>query len=91
MGLVKWFLVRHMPPISLFLLRMTIKALAEFTKLKINDYAQYIGEQAVQLHGGMGVSDELDIAHYFRRLTTIRHLLGDQSYCLSQLVNDNFK
>ena len=68
-----------------------VKALAEFTKLKINDYAQYIGEQAVQLHGGMGVSDELDIAHYFRRLTTIRHLLGDQSYCLSQLVNDNFK
>ena len=65
----------------------TVIELAEFTKLKINDYAQYIGEQAVQLHGGMGVSDEMDIAHYFRRLTTIRHQLGDQSYCLAQLMN----
>ena len=67
-----------------------VKDLAEFTKLKINDYAQYIGEQAVQLHGGMGVSDELDIAHYFRRLTSIRHQLGDQSYCLAQLMNSQF-
>ena len=54
------------------------------TKLKMNDYCQYIGEQSVQLHGGMGVSDELDIAHYFRRLTCIRHLFGDQVYAISR-------
>ena len=61
--------------------------LAYTTKMKINDYAQYIGEQSVQLHGGMGVSDEMDIAHYFRRLTCIRHQLGDQRYCLSKLLD----
>jgi alkylation response protein AidB-like acyl-CoA dehydrogenase len=55
------------------------------TKLKINDYSQFVGEQAVQLHGGMGVSDEMDIAHYFRRLTCIRHQFGDQAYHVSKL------
>ena len=64
-----------------------LKKFASMTKLKINDYAQYIGEQSVQLHGGMGVSDELDIAHYFRRLTCICHQFGDHTYCLSQLID----
>lgn len=64
-----------------------LMSLAYTTKMKINDYAQYIGEQSVQLHGAMGVSDEMDIAHYFRRLTCIRHQLGDQRYCLSKLLN----
>ena len=65
--------------------------LADYAKLKINDYAQYVGEQSVQLHGGMGVSDEMDIAHYFRRLTCIRHLFGDQVYCLATLVDRQTK
>lgn len=59
-------------------------------KLKLNQCAQYVGEQAVQLHGGMGVSEELDVAHYFRRLTHIRHRLGDQIVCLSQLLAHSF-
>lgn len=67
---------------SLDLLRFS-----HMVKLKINDYSQYIGEQSVQLHGGMGVSDELDVAHYFRRLTCIRHQFGDQLSCLSNLVD----
>ena len=61
--------------------------LAYLTKLKMNDYCQYVGEQSVQLHGGMGVSDEMDIAHYFRRLTCIRHQFGDQTYCLSKCLS----
>ncbi len=44
--------------------------------------ARYIGQQAVQLHGGMGMTDELNISHYFKRLlafelrygTTDQHL-----------------
>jgi alkylation response protein AidB-like acyl-CoA dehydrogenase len=35
-----------------------------------------IGHEAVQLHGGMGVSDELDISHFARRLAAIRAELG---------------
>lgn len=64
-----------------------IMVFSQMVKLKINDCAQWVGEQAVQLHGGMGVSDELDIAHYFRRLTCIRHQCGDQTVCLANLVD----
>jgi alkylation response protein AidB-like acyl-CoA dehydrogenase len=35
-----------------------------------------VGHEAVQLHGGMGVSDELNVSHYARRLTAIRADLG---------------
>jgi alkylation response protein AidB-like acyl-CoA dehydrogenase len=35
-----------------------------------------VGHEAVQLHGGMGVSDELNISHYARRLAAIRTELG---------------
>ena len=37
----------------------------------------YIGQQAVQLHGGMGMTDELAISHYFKRLTGIELTFGD--------------
>lgn len=59
-------------------------------KLKLNQCMQYVGEQAVQLHGGMGVSDELDIAHYFRRLTHLRHRFGDQAVCMGHLLSRAF-
>jgi alkylation response protein AidB-like acyl-CoA dehydrogenase len=38
--------------------------------------ARRIGAEAVQLHGAMGVSDELIVSHYARRLVAIRHTLG---------------
>ena len=37
-------------------------------KVLIAEAARYVGQQAVQLHGGMGVSDEVAISHYFKRL-----------------------
>jgi alkylation response protein AidB-like acyl-CoA dehydrogenase len=51
-------------------------------KALMGQAARYIGQQAVQLHGGMGMTDELDVSHYFKRLlafelrcgTTDRHL-----------------
>ncbi len=38
---------------------------------------RYVGQQAVQLHGGMGVTDELDVGHYFKRCTSINTLFGN--------------
>jgi alkylation response protein AidB-like acyl-CoA dehydrogenase len=64
----------------------SLQMLTHMTKMKLNDYAQYVGEQSVQLHGGMGVSDEMDVAHLFRRLTCIRHQMGDQAYHLARLT-----
>ncbi len=43
-----------------------------------------IGQSAVQLHGGVGISDELDVSHYFKRLTTINTWFGDDHHHLGQ-------
>jgi alkylation response protein AidB-like acyl-CoA dehydrogenase len=38
----------------------------------------------VQLHGGMGVTDELNVAHYFKRLTMIDSIFGNQQFHLTR-------
>jgi alkylation response protein AidB-like acyl-CoA dehydrogenase len=38
-------------------------------KVSIGQAARFVGQQAVQIHGGMGMTDELDVSHYFRRLS----------------------
>jgi alkylation response protein AidB-like acyl-CoA dehydrogenase len=40
-------------------------------KVVIGQACRFVGQQSVQLHGGMGVTDELDVSHYFRRLMAI--------------------
>ena len=40
-------------------------------KYQVGKAGKFIGQQAVQLHGGMGVTDELNVGHYFKRLTTV--------------------
>ncbi|HUI62074.1 MAG TPA: acyl-CoA dehydrogenase family protein, partial [Steroidobacteraceae bacterium] len=46
-------------------------------KAYIGKAARYIGQQAVQLHGGMGMTAELAVSHYFKRLTLINATWGD--------------
>ncbi len=46
--------------------------------------ARFVGQQAVQLHGGMGVTDELNVGHYFKRLTLIGLSFGDVDYHLGR-------
>jgi alkylation response protein AidB-like acyl-CoA dehydrogenase len=38
-------------------------------KVSIGQAARFVAQQAVQIHGGMGMTDELDVSHYFKRLT----------------------
>ena len=45
-----------------------------------------LGEEAVQIHGGMGVTWELDVAHYFKRLTVIGTLFGNADFHLDKLA-----
>lgn len=52
-------------------------------KARIGIACRMVGEQAVQLHGGMGISHELDIGHYFKRLSCIAFLYGDVDYHLN--------
>lgn len=45
-------------------------------KVLLCEAARFVGQQAVQLHGGMGVSDEVSVSHYFKRLLAIELRFG---------------
>jgi alkylation response protein AidB-like acyl-CoA dehydrogenase len=49
-------------------------------KATIGRAARFIGQNAVQLHGGMGMTEELAIGHYFKRLTAVQHEYGSTDY-----------
>ncbi len=49
-------------------------------KSRVGRAARRIGEESVQLHGGIGVMEELDVGHYFKRLTSIQHLFGSTDF-----------
>ena len=51
--------------------------LASVAKTKVGNAAKFIAEQAVQIHGGMGKCDELDVGHYFKRIRSINIQFGD--------------
>ncbi|RZA34775.1 MAG: pimeloyl-CoA dehydrogenase small subunit [Lysobacteraceae bacterium] len=55
-------------------------------KYRVGQAARFIGQQAVQLHGGMGVTDELAAAHYFKRLAMIELTLGDRDHHLARFM-----
>jgi alkylation response protein AidB-like acyl-CoA dehydrogenase len=50
--------------------------------------ARHIGQEAIQLHGGIGVSNELKVGHYFKRLTMISLTYGDYDANLEVVSND---
>jgi len=47
---------------------------------------RFIGQQAIQLHGGMGMTAELNVGHYFKRLTAIDTMFGDSDHHLSRFA-----
>lgn len=49
-------------------------------KVQIGKGGRFVGQQAIQLHGGMGMTDELNVGHYFKRLTAIETLFGNVDY-----------
>jgi alkylation response protein AidB-like acyl-CoA dehydrogenase len=55
-------------------------------KYRVGQAARFVGQQAIQLHGGMGVTDELPASHYFKRLSTIELTLGDCDHHLARFI-----
>ncbi|HDZ07649.1 acyl-CoA dehydrogenase family protein [Pseudohongiella sp.] len=49
-------------------------------KSRVGRAMHLVGQEAVQIHGGIAVTDELDVGHYFKRVTTIEHQFGDTDY-----------
>jgi len=54
-------------------------------KYQVGTAGRKVGQEAVQIHGGMGVSWEVDVAHYFKRLTTIDQIFGNADWHLDRL------
>lgn len=48
--------------------------------------AKFVAQNAVQMHGGMGMTDELAVSHYFRRLTFLATLFGDAEHHIDRYV-----
>jgi alkylation response protein AidB-like acyl-CoA dehydrogenase len=56
-------------------------------KVQIGKSGKFCGQSAVQMHGGMGVTDELSVSHYFKRLTMIDLMFGNQQHHLTRYSN----
>jgi alkylation response protein AidB-like acyl-CoA dehydrogenase len=55
-------------------------------KVQTAKSARFVGGQGIQLHGGMGMTDELVIGHYYKRLTMCETLFGDGEWYLKRLA-----
>lgn len=53
---------------------------ASAAKAKIGKCARFVGEQSIQLHGGMGVTEELEVGAYFKRLVAFETLFGGTAH-----------
>jgi len=57
---------------------------ASAAKVTIGKAGRFVGQQAVQIHGGIGMTDELNVGHYFKRLTLIDTLFGNTDHHLKR-------
>ena len=55
-------------------------------KIQIGKSGRFVGQQAIQLHGGIGMTDEYIAGHYFKRLTMIDQTFGDHDYHLDRFA-----
>jgi pimeloyl-CoA dehydrogenase small subunit len=62
------------------------KAIAAAT-VQIGKSAKFVGQQSIQLHGGIGMTQEAKIGHYFKRLTMIENTFGDTDYHLRRVTD----
>ncbi|HET6184579.1 MAG TPA: acyl-CoA dehydrogenase family protein [Acetobacteraceae bacterium] len=55
-------------------------------KVGYGQAARFVSQQAIQLHGGIGMTEEYAVGHYFRRCMVIEHTFGDTAYHLARLA-----
>jgi pimeloyl-CoA dehydrogenase small subunit len=56
-------------------------------KVGVGQAARFVSQNAIQLHGGIGMTDEYAVGHYFRRCMVIEHLFGDTAHHLSRIAD----
>ena len=57
-------------------------------KVGVGQAGRYVSQSAVQMHGGIGMTEEYAVGHYFRRCMVIERLFGDSAYYLQRLANE---
>jgi alkylation response protein AidB-like acyl-CoA dehydrogenase len=62
------------------------KRAVSMAKIKIADAARQVSQEAIQLHGGMGMTEEMKVSHTFRRLTMIAQRFGDADHHLERFA-----
>ena len=55
-------------------------------KVGVGQASKFVSQNAIQLHGGIGMTEEYAVGHYFRRCMVIEHTFGDTAYHLSRLA-----
>jgi alkylation response protein AidB-like acyl-CoA dehydrogenase len=63
------------------------KKAASAAKVQIGKAGRFIGQNSVQIHGGMGMTDELNVGHYFKRLTMLDALYGNVDHHLKRYAS----
>ena len=58
-------------------------------KVQIGRAGRFVGENAIQLHGGMGMTDEMPVSHYFKRLILIDSQFGSADHHLREMAGTN--
>ena len=53
----------------------------------VGRHGRLVGQRAIQLHGGMGMTEEMAVGHYFKRLTMIDVMFGDEAYHLKRYAS----
>jgi alkylation response protein AidB-like acyl-CoA dehydrogenase len=59
-------------------------AAVSLAKAKVARSAKFVGQNAIQTHGGIGITDELAIGHYFKRSTMIENQFGSPDWHLER-------
>ncbi len=57
-------------------------------KVGVAQAGRYVSQSAVQMHGGIGMTEEYAVGHYFRRCMVLERLFGDPAYYLQRLANE---
>jgi pimeloyl-CoA dehydrogenase small subunit len=63
------------------------KKAASAAKVQIGKAGRFVGQEAIQIHGGMGMTDELNVGHYFKRLTVLDTLYGNVDHHLKRYAS----
>jgi pimeloyl-CoA dehydrogenase small subunit len=57
-------------------------------KVGVGQASKFVSQNAIQLHGGIGMTEEYAVGHYFRRCMVIEHTFGDTAHHLSRLAEE---